>query len=193
MKIITKILAPAMLLTALAACEKTESYSELLRDEEKAVNWYLSTQKVVVDIPEDGNFLIGADAPYYKLNEEGTVYMQIIDRGDVAPGDERPEEGDKVYFRYMRCDIRTLMAGGKPTWNGNADNFGTSMGVTFFIFGEKYLTSSLQYGTGLQEPMKYVGYNSEVNLVMKASQGFTNESSQCIPFLYNVRYFKAEY
>ena len=47
------------LMALLASCSKEQSYSELLRDEEKTVNWFLSNQKVEAEIPSDSVFLVG--------------------------------------------------------------------------------------------------------------------------------------
>ena len=41
--------------------------------------------------------------------------------------------------------------------------------------------------------MRYLGYNSEVNLVLRSYIGFTNDQAQCLPYAMNVRYFKPEY
>ena len=70
---------PVLLLTA---CKDTKSYSELLNDEEKAVNSFLAHQKVINEIPADTVFETGSDAPYYKIDEDGDIYMQVIKPGD---------------------------------------------------------------------------------------------------------------
>lgn len=187
----TKFLMIAAAALLLAGCDDSESYSDLLHDEEQAVNWYLSGQRVCVDLPADGVFVEGADAPFYKMDDEGTLYMQVV--SSQPRENNSPETGDKVYFRYMRRNIKNLYEGISAPWSGNGDNLDAGIGSTSFIYGNFSLTSSAQHGTGVQVPMQYLGYGSEVNLVVKASAGFTSEQSQCLPFLMNVRYFKAEY
>ncbi len=63
------------------------------------------------------------------------------------------------------------------------------------LYGNNVLTSTTQYGEGLQVPLEYLGYNCEVNLIVKSPEGFTSDGtqSQCLPYVYNIRYFKAEY
>lgn len=181
-----------MLLLAAGGCSKSQSYSELLRDEEHAVNWYLSNYNVALDIPEDPKDFItvtqaGENAPFYKLDPEGYVYMQIVS----ADYDDLVAEGDLVYFRYERESILDLYNDITPESTGNSEYLPN--GSTSFIYKNTYLSSTTVWGTGIQQPLKYVGYNSEVNLVLKSYYGFTAEQSYCIPFIINLRYFKPEY
>lgn len=182
------ILLSLPLSSLLFSCSKTESYSEMLREEEHAVNWWLAQHKVTVDIPADSVFEIGPDAPFYKLDEDGNVYMQVIDPGSST----RPIKGDKVYFRYMRTNINFLYNGLTVSPEGNAENLG-QIGPTAFIFQNYDLTSTLKYGEGIQQPLFYLGYDSEVNLVLKSYTGFSEDQSQCVPYIMNIRYFKAMY
>ncbi len=171
-----------------SSCDKSTSYSDLLRDEEHAVNWFLANHKVEVNLPEDNNFLTGEDAPFYKLDEEGNVYMQIINLGTSGTG---WKEGDKVYFRFMRRNIESMYAGTDAVPEGNADDLSSS--PTYFLYGNTVLQSTSQFGEGIQLPIKYLGYDSEVNLVLKSYQGFTSDQDNCIPYIYNIRYFQAIY
>lgn len=174
----------------LASCEKGESYADLLKKEEKAVNWYLSGESVEVSIPKDSIFIEGEDAPFYKMDAEGTVYMRVIDSGDLT---QRPKDGDRVYFRFSRMNLRNLYEADVEQWVGNSDDLNSSVGATSFILGNYTLPTSYQYGTGMQLPLKYLGYNSRVRLVLKAQAGFYSEQSQCLPFVVDVRYFQGVY
>lgn len=187
-KIYTIGIISTVLLTA--GCHKSESYAELLTKEEHAVNWYLSGESVEVNVPADSIFQEGEDAPFYRMDEEGNVYMQVINSGDL---DDRPQPGDRVYFRYSRMNLRNLYEAGIEMWIGNASNLNPATGNTSFIFGNQTLPSTTQYGTGIQLPLNYVGYNSRVRLVLKSQAGFAGEQSQCLPYVVDVRYFKGEY
>lgn len=175
-------------LFSLGSCSKSESYSDMLRDEEHAVNWFLAGERVELKVPDDGNFITGEDAPYYKIEEEGNVYMQVVSKGKP---DTEWEKGDKVYFRFMRRDISDMYNGIPVVPSGNADDLDSD--ATYFIFGNTTLSSSTQYGEGIQLPLYYLGQDCEVNLVVKSYQGFTIDQSNCVPYLYNIRYFKALY
>lgn len=187
-----------VLLTAgISSCSESQSYSELLTEEEHAVNWYLASQKVLNEIPADSiSFLMGEDAPFYKLDEDGYVYMQVISKGNM---DDRAKAGDLVYFRFNRINIKDMYLGTDPEWMGNSTNVSTSFDPgdysnnTSFVYENQYLTSTTQWGTGIQMPLKFFGYDCEVNLVLRSYYGFTDDQTSCWPYLINLRYFKPEY
>lgn len=186
----------AILGSGLASCSKSQSYSEYLREEEKAVNWYLAGQKIELELPKDSiSFLTGEDAPFYKLDENGYVYMQVINKGELNSSTGRPaypvKSGDLVYFRFNRLNLKDLSQGLDPVWVGNSDNL--LKPSTSFVYKNTYLNSYLEYGTGIQMPLKFLGYGSEVNLVLKSYYGFQEDQASCIPYLINIRYFKPEY
>ncbi|MGM9842960.1 MAG: DUF4827 family protein, partial [Muribaculaceae bacterium] len=91
------ILSVAVLATS---CDDTKSYSELLDEETKHVNAYLANQVLINEIPADSIFEAGVDAPYYRIDNEGNVYMQVVKYG--TQGDVKDDQ--QVYFRYTRYD-----------------------------------------------------------------------------------------
>lgn len=191
MRINTKIVMASVLtgiMLSMSSCEETKSYSELLTEEEHAVNWYLAQHIVSLEIPQNGDFEVGEDAPYYKMDKDGYVYMQVINKGSET---DRPEKGDLVYFRFMRLNLKNYQSSGYEVWEGNSEdlNFTSSS----LVYGNNVLTSTTQYGEGIQVPLEYLGYDSEVNLIVKSPEGFTEDASSCLPYVYNIRYFKAEY
>lgn len=175
---------------AMSSCDDRRSYSELLTDESHAVNLFLSDQRVEGAIPADSMFEVGPGAPYYQLDADGNVYMQVLDKGDM---NIRPTTDDRVYFRFMRYNLNRYESGVELEGAGNAEDVagGNGLGPLFFLFNNYTLSSSSQYGSGLQEPMKYLGANAHVNLVVKSQFGLTKETANVIPFLYNVRYYSS--
>ena len=169
-------------------CSKSESYSDMLRSEEKAVNWYLSNHRVCNELPENGDFEVGDNAPYYKMDEDGFVYMQVLSKGDEG---QKVKEGDKVYFMYSRRNIRNLWELGAADTDSN-EQTGT-LSDYYFTFGNTSNTNGALFGEGLQEPLKYLNYHSEVNLVLKSNKGFSIDQSECVPYALNVKYLKPEY
>ena len=181
-----------MLLLLLASCSKTESYSDLLKKEQKASNWFLAQHRVCNDIPADSVFQVGPNAPYYRMDDDGYIYMQVLKVGDR----ELPETGATVYFTYTRYNVDTMYSSNSldiAASEGNQDNFINPIGSTYFIYNNYNVNSSSTYGSGMQLPLSYLGYNSEVNILLKSYYGFLSENTTCIPYLVNVRYFKAEY
>lgn len=187
--------AAVVMALCLASCSKTESYSDLLKKEQKASNWFLAQQKVCNEIPADSVFITGNDAPYYKMDEDGYVYMQVV-KADPLRDRSIPKTGDQVYFTYTRWNIDTMYSSNTQevaATDSNQDNFLTSSGNTYFIFNNYSVYSSAQFGSGIQIPVSYLGYNSEVNILLKSYYGFATDNTTCIPYKVNVRYFKAEY
>lgn len=189
-KISIYVMASILAGLVFVACNDDTSYSDLLRAEEKATNWYMANQRIELTVPADSVLEYGKDAPFYKMDEDGYIYLQVINPGT----EEKAQAGDPVYFRFMRQNLKYLYADPEnyTTWEGNADDLG-SLGATKFIYGDLTITSSQTYGSGIQLPLKYVGYNSEVNIVLRSYYGFSSDQSQCLPYIYNVKYFKAEY
>lgn len=116
-----KILGATALLTAgilSSGCNDSKSYAELLTEENQAINAYLLNQKVETTLPDDGNFLTGEDAPFYKLDEEGNVYMKVIDAGNP---EWMAESDELIYFRFTRWSLLSY----NPYTNEHIDGWAT--------------------------------------------------------------------
>ncbi len=189
MKVLSKILTYTILLAAVAvtasSCSNSKSYANRLVDENKAINLYLSDFKVENSIPADTIFETGADAPFYRLDDEGNLYMQVIRPGDRK--NNRVSDDQLIYFRFTRYNLTYLYKYDEMVGEGNAIDINYS--PTSFRFNNTTLSSTIQYGTGIQEPLKYLGIDCEVNLIVKSQYGFTSEIANVSPYLYNLRYF----
>lgn len=170
----------------LSSCNDTKSYAERLVDENKAINLYLSDCKVENNIPADSVFIEGPDAPFYRLDEDGNVYMQVIRSGDRK--NNRATDDQLIYFRFTRYNLLYYYNYGEMYAEGNATDMNNS--PTSFRFNNTSLSSSTQYGTGIQTPLNFLGIDCEVRLIIKSQYGFTSETSQVSPYLYEIRYFK---
>ncbi len=179
-------------MSGLGACSKSQSYSELLREEERAVNNFLAGQKVINNIPEDSiSFITGDDAPFYRLDEDGYIYMQVINKGDLS---QKVKAGDVVYFRYNRLDLKSQYLDYDPVWDGNQNILAANKNVSAsFVYKNQYLETTMLYGEGIQWPLKFLGFDSEVNLVLRSYYGFYNDQTSCIPYIINLKYFRPEY
>lgn len=191
-KVVVLIALSTMIMTS--SCSKTESYSDLLKKEQKVSNWFLAQHRVCNEIPADSIFEMGENAPYYRMDDDGYVYMQVISAKPIRER-EIPATGEQVYFTFTRYNIETMFNSNSldVPGEGNQDDFLTSIGNTYFIYNNYSVASSSQFGSGIQLPLSYLGYDSEVNILLKSYYGFSQENTTCIPFLVNTRYFKAEY
>lgn len=189
--------AAAMIMLMASSCSDSKSYADLLTDERKAVNYFLSGYRVIDEIPAGNKFETGADAPFYRMDDDGNVYMQVISAGTA---DNKAESDQQIYFRFTRYNLRVFetsrcatldeaIASGQVTGEGNANNL--SYGATWFRYGNIQDNNSAKYGSAIQLPLGYFGLDCEVNLVVKSQLGFSDEIASVIPYMYNLRYFPA--
>ncbi|MGN0214581.1 MAG: DUF4827 family protein [Muribaculaceae bacterium] len=170
------------------SCSNNKSYAEQLADERVAVNYYLAGKKVINEVPSDTVFQTGTDAPFYRIDPDGNVYMQVITNTGL---DQRPSDDEVVYFRYMRFNLITWCEnGGDVTEVGNMNDMGNS--YTYFLYNNYTVDTSSQYGQGLQLPLSFVGLGSEVNLIIKSQMGINDEIADVNPYHWHVRYFKSK-
>lgn len=169
------------------SCSDSASYADLLNDENKAVNRFLADQRVVLAVPADTVFEVGENAPYYQLDEEGNIYMQVLSVGDG----ERAQEDQTVYFRFKRYNL-SYYAGDLSAITGEGNQDSMSESATSFRYQNYDIPSSSAYGTGIQMPLNYLPLNSDVNLVVKSQYGWTSEVSYVQPYLYRIRYYKSQ-
>lgn len=178
-----------MALLSLASCSKGESYSDRLNAERKACNTYLAGHQVINEIPSDTVFITGKDAPFYRIEKDGQVYMQVVKAGDRKT--DKAKKGETIYFRFTRSNLQTWFSTGVMEMDLSNEN-DLSQDATYFNYKDFTLPASSQWGYGIQLPLEYLGVESEVNLVIKSQYGFTSELSYVLPFLYHVRYFHSQ-
>lgn len=183
---IISILSLLALLMAVSSCSDSKSYADLLNEENQVVNAFLAQHRVVETWPGVDNCEVGEDAPFYCVDDEGNVYMQVIRKGDGT----FPEEGEHVSFTYLSYDLNYYVVGSDSNvGSGNLNSPGSSA-ATYFIFDDYTLEQSSQYGTGIQIPVKLLGFGSKANVVIKSQAGPSAYMSYVIPFLYDIAYYK---
>lgn len=182
--LLTALLAVVML----TGCNNDQSYADRLNAERNAVNAYLANHRVVMSVPEDSVFEVGPDAPFYRLDPDGNIYMQVLNAGDL---NDKAKIGEPIYFRFSRYSLSTWYADG--SWTVYSGNESAMDAVSCsFNYSDYTLPSSSQWGYGLQYPLLFLGVECEVNLVIKSQFGFTSEISYVMPFFYHVRYFHSQ-
>lgn len=173
------ILAVIVLLAT--ACSDSESYAELLNKENQSVNNFLADHRVELSIPADTVFLTGPDAPYYRLDEDGQLYMQVLDAGTKG---NRVKKDEQIYFRYTRYALENYVDGKLPTGSGN----NLTLVAYWFRYENFQIKGSYQWGEGIQVPLRYLPVDCRVNIIIKSQKGFVDEQTNVLPFLYTVTY-----
>ena len=163
------------------SCEDGKSYADLLNEQDRYVNNFLSDNTVVLDIPSDTVFIYGENAPYYRLDEDGNMYMQVIEPGTKH---NMVEDNEQIYFRYTRYALANYNNGKLPTGAGN----NVTLGPAWFRYNNYQLQSSAEWGIGIQTPLKYLPVDCKVNIVIKSEYGITSESSYVQPYLWTLTY-----
>ncbi len=190
-KTLKMLAAMAVLLIATGAtsCSDNKSYAEKLEDERRACNAYLANYVVIDGIPVDSVFEVGPSAPFYRIDPDGNVYMQVLKAGDRK--NDRAKTSETIYFRYTRYNL-TYWYTQDHAWigEGNADDM--TMAACYLKYNDYTLPASSQWGYGLHLPLGLLGVNCEVNLVIKSQFGLLNEISYVTPFMYHVRYFHSQ-
>lgn len=188
------VISSALILSAASifcSCDDNKSYAELLTDETHITNVFLADHVVENSIPADNKFVTclekGDLAPFYRLDEDGTVYMQVVTPG--TPGN-MAENDQQIFLRFMRYNLYDYSNGKLGTPTGNDSDL--TSGSASFRFDNFQAQSSYQWGKGIQLPLKYVPIDAQVNILIKSQSGIYSEIANVVPYLYEVHYFKAQ-
>lgn len=183
----TLLLSLLALCAAFASCSDSKSYAELLEEENKTVNRFLADQRVIGYQEDFKDFEVGPEAPYYQLDKEGNMYMQVVRKGT----DGMAEDNQLIYFRFTRWNLNNYVSGEEMT-DGEGNSSTIEYGDQSFRYNNTTLESTTQWGSGIQYPLSLVPLGSEINIVIKSQYGWTAEISYVMPFLYNLRYFPSK-
>ena len=212
-KLINSLLLACLLLAA-SACSDKESYADLLRDENHAVNAFLVNYPVITSVPADSVFVSTADiladpdfiaefgpecadeaelrevainhTPFYRIDDDGYLYMQVIDPGKGA----RATDDQTIWFRFTRYNLKYAYEYG--TWDASGNEQDVASTPTSFRFRNSSMASTTTWGTGIQTPLEFLPLNCHVRMVIKSYLGPTQEISSVYPFLYNIRYYPSK-
>ena len=186
-KYIINLLAVTACLFIASSCSNDVSYSDRLNAERHATNAFLAKCKVENELPKDSVFKVGHDAPYYRIDPDGNVYMQVINPGDRK--NDAAKDAEPMYFRYTRYNLEDWYSNGNKLVIYESNETDMSSSPATFKYKDYSLPTSAAWGYGLQLPLNYLGAECEVNLIIKSQYGITSEIAYVIPFLYHVRYF----
>lgn len=176
------ILAAVVAAAMCSSCDNTKTYAELLTEEDKYVNTFLSDQRVEMDIPADTVFEVGPNAPYYRLDEDGFLYMQVLKAG--TPGN-RVENDQQIFFRFTRYALADYANSGKlPVGAGN----NITLKACWFRYQNFSIQNSYDWGVGIQRPLEFLPIDCEVNLVVKSQYGIMTETTNVQPYLWTLTY-----
>ncbi len=149
------------------SCDKTKTYAEMLKEEKDATNRFIDQNRFVVveDFPQ-GDF---GQNVYYKTPEG--LYMHIISKGTEV----NLKTGDYVYIRFkgrlLFKDETTSTNSGDYPWT--------------FLYNNPYSYSGDYFiCEGITIPLKYIGDQGKVSLIIPSRLGAYNEKNYVLPVYY---------
>ena len=173
-----------ILCTALVAisCSKTKSYTDMLKDEKKAINRLIDENdfEILKDFPEDSVF---KENQFVEL-ENGT-YLNIIEKGTSQ---RAVQYKTKILYR---CNVSYPMdsayINSTPYYIQNYGPHSNGTSPWEFTYGD-YASQANPYlvSEGLQEPLKYVGDRAKVKLIVPFKRGTCNDQSNGEPAYYEI-------
>ena len=208
MKKYSYIIALLMAVIVLASCEKYETYSDMKKAEQEAIEAFIAEQGIqVIDqttFEAQGNKTDLASNQFVKFTRNG-VYMQIVREGCgemIKDG-----ESTNICCRFKEFNIQA----DSVTLRNNTDVYSDFLDVmrvtrnsgTFTAYFTKGLMSSA-YGSssvpaGWLVPLSYIKVGrpksmtdeiSKVRLIVPHSQGHATASSNVIPYYYEITFQK---
>lgn len=189
-----------------ASCGKTKSYTDMLKDEEKAIDRLIAQEGIEIlnDFPADTVF---EENQFVRLDDD--VLLNIIDRGS---SDRAVLYDTKILYRCIvsyPMDTTYIWNTGYCTWSDLTNwvlkhNYGPNSNGTLpypassvagmsvpFTYGDysSRLSTELSHtyvSEGLQMPLRYVGDRARVKLIVPFRVGSYMDQSNGQPVYYEV-------
>lgn len=164
-------------LVLFAACSKSDTYADKLKNERKTIKRFINEHdiEVLYEYPKSGVF----EKNQYFVDSSSGVYINVIDSGNG----KRAQLRSNVYFRFW--DAISFTSTPDTT---SFDDIQSGLQPLNFIYGvEESYTSSSSYiasgfmSAGVTLPLKYVGENAIVSLIIPFNSGSTYQRSGYYP------------
>lgn len=184
------ILILASLLVFGASCNKTKTYADLLKEENRAIDKFISKNKLVIlnDFPKNGVFKANE---FYRDPATG-VYYNIIDVGDTITI-PKIKVGEEVYVRFN--GLNYFSKEDTVKYN-NMDPIKSPLPATLVFRGEVTVAnrSFLYSGTtpGWVVPLKHVGHTGKAKMIVPFNMGSPSDQSAYTPTYYELVQYRFE-
>ena len=176
-----KILGSSLMMTAvllITSCDKTQSYADMLKAEEKAIERLMDEENIVVlkEYPADGVF---KENEFYQMDND--VYINVIDSGNGNRiGTKRQNVNSRFVVRFFKSDTLEL------------DGFASSrLPVTFYDQNDTNVDAVMSsfICEGLASGLQHVGDSAVVKLIVPFKVGPSSFQSSGEPLYFpKVRY-----
>ncbi len=178
------LLALIALMVTTTSCEDRKTYADYLKAEIKAIDKFINQNDFVIlkEFPTDGKF---KDKEFYRDPATG-VYYNIIEVGDTA-GVYKLKIGDEINIRYS--GLRYFSNSKDTMQYENMDPIRSPWPETFQYKGVVNLETKYNYNgttSGWFVPLKYVGHNGKVKMIIPFTWGSQSDMSSFKPTYYNL-------
>ncbi|MEG1543274.1 MAG: DUF4827 domain-containing protein [Tannerellaceae bacterium] len=192
MKIGFKILMILCAALTVVSCDKTKSYTDMLKAEEKAIDRLIASENIEVlkDYPRDSVF---KDNQYILL--ENGVYMNVIDSGNGKRATlYKTQVMTRFTANYFAESDSVVFSNYGPNSNGTNPvefKYGLYQATT-----DGNYTSQLQMimesmvSEGLECPLQYVGDRAKVRLIVPFKKGSIDDQKGGRPVFYKIIEYK---
>jgi hypothetical protein len=173
------ILSIIGLFIILPACDKTKTPQEYLREEKKAIDRFINREgiKVLTELPPDTLF---QEKEFFKTDRG--LYIHVDDAGDTG---NRAGAYTEVLVRFdYHIDIKDYIGGDTIKNTLHYSYFPLS-----FVYGIPGSYDSYFACEGWAIPLKYVGRNAIIDLIIPSALGSqSNSQSNRAVYFENLRY-----
>ena len=178
-----KILGSSLMMTAvllITSCDKTQSYADMLKAEEKAIERLMDEEDIVVlkEYPADGVF---KENEFYQMDND--VYINVIDSGNGNRiGTKRQNVNSRFVVRFFKSDTPVTFSYQKYTedyyiWGYDQNDTNVDAVMSSFIC------------EGLASGLQHVGDSAVVKLIVPFKVGPSSFQSSGEPLYFpKVRY-----
>jgi len=162
------------------SCNKTKSAQELLKEERRAIERFITTNNLVVlrDYPKNGIF---AKNEYYRTDEG--LFIQVVDSGNGT----RVQYRNDVSLRFEHLQyIKSTVQGDTTLYFP----YNPYRPFSFIYLGrESFIPYNYEVCQAWVIPLSYVGEEAVVNLIVPSSIGTSGDNESIRPVFYrNLRY-----
>lgn len=177
------------MLVITSSCNKRKTYADLLKAESKAIDKFISKNKLVIlqDFPKEGQF---KDNEFYKDPATG-VYYNIIETGDTI--NYKLKVGDDVHVRFK--GLRYFSTDNDSTEYDNMDPNRSPWPETFTYRGEVNLEARSLYSnttSGWVAPLKHIGHTGRVKMIIPFTWGSQSDQQAYTPTYYDAVVYRMD-
>lgn len=167
------------------SCNKRKTYAEILKDENKAIEKFISQNKLVIldEFPANSTF---KPNEFYRDPATG-VYYNIIDKGDESTVD-KVKEGEEIYVRFS--GLRYFASKNDTIEYSNNDPIRSPFPETIIYRGPVTVRNRSLYSTpGWAVPLPRIGHTGKVKLIVPFNMGSqSDQQSYSTTYYENVTY-----